>query len=226
MYPFKVYSFRGVIKAISDLVKRKGFVQLLENNMTPDSPYISDIQDGAFYRNFKDVNGERFFKHKRNVGLMINFDFFNPFKNSQYSLGVLYAVIVNLPRECRFLWENVLVLGIIPGPSEPKKSINSFLKPLVKELLMCWSPGICLEEYGGLRYLYRVAVICVSSDLPALRKIAGFLSHNAKKGWLIGYCIFYITFEYIFSILSRKNENRLSLIQNMKQAIKIFDFIS
>ena len=33
--------------------------------------------------------------------------------------GVLYMVILNLPHAIRFKPENVLIVGIIPGPSEP-----------------------------------------------------------------------------------------------------------
>ena len=101
---------------MSDLVKRKDFIELLSTENISSSQDYLDIYDGSVYKNFKCSNGEHFFQNKRNIGLMINFDFFNPFKNSKYSLGVLYTVVVNLPRESRFLWENVLVLGIIPGP--------------------------------------------------------------------------------------------------------------
>jgi len=36
-------------------------------------------------------------------------------------------VVMNLPREERFKTENLIVVGIIPGPKEPKLHINSFL---------------------------------------------------------------------------------------------------
>ena len=183
LYPKKVYSYRTVQQSIQDLLNREGFEELLFKDIaqSPDS-FLMDLYDGTLYKTFLDDHECLFFQDKRNIGLMLNFDFFNPFKNSQYSLGVLYAVIVNLPRDVRFLWENVIVFGIIPGPKEPKKSINSFLQPLVDNLLTAWSPGIFLKEKDGQQYLYKVAVICVASDLPALRKCCGFLSHNAKQG--------------------------------------------
>lgn len=34
----------------------------------------------------------------------------------------------------RYLQENVILLGIIPGPHEPKLNINAFLQPFVDEL--------------------------------------------------------------------------------------------
>ena len=40
---------------------------------------------------------------------------------------------MNLPRSLRNKAENVLLVGILPGPSEPT-DINGFLKPLLDEL--------------------------------------------------------------------------------------------
>ena len=57
-------------------------------------------------------------------------------------------VLLILPKDLRFLWENVLVVGIIPGPKEPKKNINSFLKPNVDELILCWKSVTLTEEDG------------------------------------------------------------------------------
>jgi hypothetical protein len=34
-----------------------------------------------------------------------------------------------------------MIVGIIPGPKEPKKIINSYLTPLVLELKEAWSHG-------------------------------------------------------------------------------------
>ena len=50
-------------------------------------------------------------------------------------MRVIYLALVNLPREIRFRKENVIIIGVIPGPKEPKGNINFLLKPLVDELL-------------------------------------------------------------------------------------------
>ena len=42
---------------------------------------------------------------------------------------------MNLPRMYRFKKENVLTVGILPGPHEPKLNMNTFLDPLVSELI-------------------------------------------------------------------------------------------
>ena len=69
------------------------------------------------------------------LGLLVNVDWFQPYKHVAYSVGVIYAVIINLPRCIRFKDENVIIIGVIPGSKEPKKHINSYIGPLVSELL-------------------------------------------------------------------------------------------
>lgn len=46
--------------------------------------------------------------------------------------------LVNLPREIWFKPENIILIGLIPGPTEPKLTIDPFLRPLVDELMDFW----------------------------------------------------------------------------------------
>ena len=50
---------------------------------------VFDICDGRVYKSFKDKQIHLFFADKRNLGVMMNFDFFNPYKNTEYSLGLI-----------------------------------------------------------------------------------------------------------------------------------------
>ena len=43
-------------------------------------------------------------------------------------------VLMNLPRTEMFKSDNVFLVGVIPGPHEPKLNINTYLQPLVAEL--------------------------------------------------------------------------------------------
>ena len=70
---------------------------------------------------------------------MLNIDWFQPYDHFTYSLGVVYLVIINLPHAQRYKRQNVILVGVIPGPSQPPLSINSYLSPLVKELLQLWN---------------------------------------------------------------------------------------
>ena len=39
-----------------------------------------------------------------------------------------------VPRAMCYKKENVMIIGVIPGPKEPSKQINSYLGPFVREL--------------------------------------------------------------------------------------------
>ena len=90
---------------------------------------------------------------------------------------------MNLPREERFQPENVIVVGTIPGPKEPKGDMNSFLKPLVDELIEFWDGVIITDTLlpGGM-FMVRVALLALCCDVPAATKWGGFADHSAAKG--------------------------------------------
>lgn len=123
-----------------------------------------------------------FFTEQRNFGLMLNVDWFQPFKYSNYSVGAVYLSILNLPREERFKRNNIILVGIIPDcKTEPPT--NTFLEPLVDELQEAWE-GFYLYSYTSPYdpVKYRLALLCVGCDVPASRKLCGFLGHSATMG--------------------------------------------
>ena len=109
---------------------------------------------------------------------MINLDWFQPFKSSVYSCGVIYEVICNLLRDVRFKKENILILALLLGPNEVKlHRINHYLTPLIDELLKFWN-GVNLpatNNYPTGRNI-RMAVICCSNNIPATRKLCRYIS--------------------------------------------------
>ena len=42
--------------------------------------------------------------------------------------------------------------------------------------------GVSLKTSGGITHLVRAALLCVGCDIPAARKVCGFLGHRAKMG--------------------------------------------
>ena len=144
---------------------------------------------GAIWKRFAHYAGKPFLNEKYNLALMLNMDFFQPYKHVQYSLGALYAVVMNLPRAERYKQENVILIGLIPGPQEPKHDINSYLELMVDELLELWN-GVEIDIRNVGKRIVRCALLCVACDLPAGRKVCGFLGHNARYGCLRCYKTF------------------------------------
>ncbi|SMN02307.1 hypothetical protein SPONN_807 [uncultured Candidatus Thioglobus sp.] len=68
----------------------------------------------------------------------------------------------------------------MPGPSEPKLTINTYLKPLIEDLQTLWR-GVSIS-INGEQEKVRAAVSCLACDVPAARKVGGFVGHRGKHG--------------------------------------------
>ena len=180
LYPYKIYAYQSLKVSLQRLLQRQEILSAISKGTSSCEGGYFDIYDGEAWQQLKDSNGEFYFGKKRNLAGIFNIDWFQPFESSEHSVGALYLVLLNLPREMRFKKENVILVGIIPGPKEPDLNVNTYLQPLVNELMSFWK-GIYLYENSDLT-LYRFIVLCIASDLPATRKCCGFLSYNALKG--------------------------------------------
>ena len=183
--PYKVYAYYPIKTALARLFNRKGFFSLCEQWRTrcTSSEYMGDIYDGQVWKDWQCWDGRDFLATPYSLAVTLNLDWFQPFSHVNYSVGVIYMVILNLPREERYKVENIILVSIIPGPKEPKLTINSFLTPLVDELKELWdgiSVSISTPVKGDV--VIRLAVICVACDIPAVRKMCGFAGHSACLG--------------------------------------------
>ena len=194
LYPRKIYCYNSLSSSLQELLLRPGFVE--ECNHWRDRPcsnMIRDVYDGKIWKKFLNVEGSPFLAGPFSYALILNIDWFQPYSHTVASVGVVYLAIMNLPRHLRYKRKNMLLIGIIPGPSEPSHDVNTFLQPLVLELKDLWQ-GISLNVYrsAGIsnEVLVRCALLCVACDLPAGRKVCGFLSHCAAKGCSKCYKVF------------------------------------
>lgn len=178
--PRKIYYYFGIKRALPILLNRPNFLNACNAWLRNQEPkdFLADITDGRVWKEL--VSALSIEENAINIlGLLINVDWFQPYKHVSYSVGVIYAVVTNLPRCLRYKNENVIIIGIIPGPHEPKLHINSYLGPLVSELLELKSGQWFITSMG--RQFVKCVVVCLSSDIPATRKAAGFVGHNALK---------------------------------------------
>ena len=136
---------------------------------------LTDVYDGRLWHEWTTYNDKPFLQMPGNLLLMLNVDWFQPFIHTQYSVGVIYLVIQNLPRAIRF---KPVIVSTIPGPKEPDYNhMNNYLAPMVNDLISLWKGiNITLPQsvLGALCY--------ISSDLPATRKLCGFYGYHATYG--------------------------------------------
>ena len=125
--PYKIYSYNSLKASVQRLLSRPGFLQKCEHwrNRSAASDILTDIYDGRVWNDFMMIDREPFLQE--------------PYSHVCDSVGAIYLIIQNLPRSERYKWENMILVGLIPGPKEPNYSINSYLYPLVQELQQFWS---------------------------------------------------------------------------------------
>ena len=183
LVPIKVFPYFPLQKSMQRLARRPGFLNTCEQwrarmSAVPNS-HLGDIYDGRIWHDFNSPSCYNFLIAPLSYLLTLNVDWFQPFLHTEYSVGAIYLTIQNLPRDQRYKEENVILVGVLPGPSEPNLVLNSYLTPLVEELKQGWENGFGVTSCNHVQVNVRVALSCIACDIPASRKVSGFLGHNA-----------------------------------------------
>lgn len=155
---------------------------------TPD--YVKNIFDADFIRSFQGPLPNTLFVERPGTEgrylFALNIDFFNVegvrAGGASTSCGIISMACLNLPIEIRYEPENMYLVGIIPGPSEPPLTeLNHYMRPLVTDMVGAWANGIRMSrtpKYPRGRNT-RSAIALVANDLPAARKAAALASHGS-----------------------------------------------
>ena len=173
----KEYPYMSIIQSLQQLLQDPVILKKCDHWKTrrTSEGVFSDVYGGNIWKDFLFVNNSPFLLGENTFGLMLNVDWYQPYKHSTYSIGVMYLVVMNLPRSERYRRRNLIVVGIIPGPHEPSVTINSYLSPLVDELNKLWK-GVTMKLPNGEKTIH-AAFLCTGCDIPAGKKLCGF------KGW-------------------------------------------
>ena len=183
---YKKIPFLAPSKWIDLFFQNEEFLTLIKQRPEPSTDgSLHDLWDGRILRVFlKDPmnNNRSLLEDKCNLALLLYLDFFNPFTRAIHSSGVLCMTVLNLPRSLRYQKKWAMLIGIIPGPEEAQCHINSYLKPVVNDLLSLYE-GIDIRVSGrhSEQFTSRAVLLPVLGDIPASRKISQFLSYKANK---------------------------------------------
>lgn len=122
----QIYVYSSIKSSLAKLYNRRDFHEKFEQwrTMGSEPDLLSNIYDGQVWKDFQYINGKPLLQQPYNLCLKLNVDWIQPFDHTQYSMGVIYLAIENLPKNEWFKMENMNVVGCIPGPKDPKGNIN------------------------------------------------------------------------------------------------------
>lgn len=146
----------------------------------------TDIFDGPHYHS---LLGERivvrdqtlthyYFSDYCDIALGFTTDGFTPFKKWKHTTWILLIFNYNLPPDKCFQRDNILCVGIIPGPKKPWNA-DSFIYLLMQELLKL---AIGMPTYDALlscRFTLHAYLITAFGDIPAVSMIMCMKGHNS-----------------------------------------------
>jgi hypothetical protein len=114
----------------------------------------------------------------RDIALGLSSDGFGPFKHCTKTAWPIILFNYNLPPKEQFLKQNIIRIGVIPGPKKPC-DFDSFLWPLVQELLQLAIDVSAFDAIIKTLFLLHAYLIIVSGDIPAVLMIMRMKGHNA-----------------------------------------------
>ena len=104
--PFKTYCYKPLRDSLQILVNRPSFYDDCERwKKRHEEGILKDVYNGQIWKQYQICKGMPFLSEPFTYGLMINIDWFK-----------VHIYIMNLPHELRFRQENVILVGLIPGP--------------------------------------------------------------------------------------------------------------
>ena len=81
LYPYKTYCYYSVLEGLKKLLLRPGISRLMSESTRVSGQKLRDISDGRLWNEFRYDDGKLFFDDRNNYGLMLNCDWFQPFKH-------------------------------------------------------------------------------------------------------------------------------------------------
>lgn len=181
----------------------------------PGRGHMEDFFDGSAFKRICELyTGED--ETMFDIFLGVSTDGFQAFKNKDYDVWPIAAILLNLPPDQRFLIRNILPFSFIPGPKEPK-NLESFLVPLFNEIQSVLDQGgVEMIFSDGVVRRVRIHLMWLSGDLPAIAKICRLSGHNGKSPCrfctILGYYLAVSRHYYFPSKVIREGETRATVL--------------
>ena len=189
--PMKTYRYIPLIPRLiasflnRELSERMGY---RSDKAEGNSDQMTDVFDGSHYLELlqKEVTindhglGHTYFSDHRDIALGLATDGVNPWRRRKSTFWPILLFNFNLPPEERFHDNNAICIGEVPGPEKPK-DMDSFLYPLVQELLKL---SVGVRAYDAVDkeiFTLRAYLITVFGDIPAVSMLLWMKGHNGRS---------------------------------------------
>ncbi|QRV96867.1 Transposase family Tnp2 protein [Ceratobasidium sp. AG-Ba] len=172
-----------------DMLNKLGYRSCVENASYPG--LYEDVYNGEHYRTLRNtrLDPESEYKILDNPGdiaLGLSTDSFTLFKRRRRRHSTAWPIIFinyNLHPRHRIWLENVICVGVIPGPNH----LNSFLAPVLEELHLLKRGVVSVKAAPvegapnySIEFVLRAFLIMIFGDIPAILKLLALKGHNAK----------------------------------------------
>jgi Transposase family tnp2 len=186
--PRKTYAYIPLIPRLigmcanADKMKEMGY-RANEHEHIPGR--TTDVFDSTQYRRLLGkqvvVNDQEmpytYFSDPRDIALGLATDGFGPFKHRKSTAWPLILFNYNLGPESRVHIDNIIPLGVIPGPKKPI-DVDSFEWPMVQELNQLQLGVRAYDALTQKLFVLRAFLILVFGDIPAVAMLMCMKGHN------------------------------------------------
>ena len=186
--PIRRFTYLPIKPRLQRMFGNSNIAQVLQSHAAlihSESDYacVYDIQQSLAWRGFYSDNGI-FEGDPRGLSLSICTDGVNPFSHNKvsYSMWPIMLSLLNLPRNIRYHFGSILLVGIIPsnGSQEPQ-SLNPYLEILVDELLEL-SSSTMYDAYQKAPFNCKVSVLLYIMDYPGISKVLSVVGSGSIQG--------------------------------------------
>ena len=175
-------------KDISQLLQSRGGENTSPSTTTGGK--MTDIHDSLKWKEAYNDKGT-FQGDRRGVALSLCLDGLNPWSKNKatYSMWPIVLGQLNLPRQIRYQFANLLLVGIIPSQTEggEPKDLDPYLEVLVDEILALCGCKL-YDAYKNAPLTVKVKIMVYVVDYQGLGKLFSLTATGSKRG--CAWCLF------------------------------------
>ena len=169
--PAKTFRYMPLGPRLERMYATKNIAQIMQTH-TSSHGIMFNVHDSPSWSKAYSLEGV-FHGDSRGVSLALCTDGVNPFSHQRvtYSMWPIMLTNLNLPRNVRSKFSNILLVGIIPGngTKEPRR-LSPYLEVVVDELLALTDFRI-YDAYSGALFKLKVELLMYTLDYPGINKV-------------------------------------------------------